>query len=765
MKKWNEKAKKLFFFSNRNNLTPLQVAGHANQISMVTLLLSMEVDATEFQKDCDRGFLSKELTQKYSSKEAGGEDAISPSKYKFKIIKVHSIISLFKILGKKLGAYLDLNLPQNNQIEKPKSSVRKSLKWSKTPTILSEPEQISFIDNFNKAIIMNQEIKGFLKKDYRSFLHRKGSDGRIPLNVAAQYGHLDTVILLVHKHKITPNSYDNTGKTPLLLAAKYGKLIVLEYLISHINTDVLSISQKNSKNLIHYIAPLQPINDSELIIKILKKSIDCGIDINSKTKKQGYTPTHIAALSNNIESLKIFYFIRSNLQISCLNGMTPIQMAAQFGSYDALKLLLQLGVDKNNLLIGLKANEFSNKVKEIINQTNILTPSEVYNFITLQLSNSSSTNKNFSPFEEQQSCASPRGSLLQSKITCDMFITQNHPIHGLIARHTKPQDLQRFIRREGNEILCIPNLKGQISLHIACQLKFFDIITMLVEKYHVSMDRKCDDGNTSLHIAAENGDIKTCDFLLSNGANPNIQNSCGNIAHIFSEQYRDRDSANSISDIIKLAVNKGLIIDQFNKDGFSPLHIAARSGNTTIMASLLDHNTDIDILSKHEQFTPLQIAAFSSQKSSVRLLRSRGASMDVFNSNDFTIIDNEIINVLEIIQPKQTFLVDISQFHSAICTGNRVETKKLLKKDPKLLFAADSTGSTPLHLATSIGDIELVELFIDRGANINQENLEGISPLFVAVANGSLPVSLKTLKKKEEKHLKKKPNQVFTIFI
>ena len=47
-------------------MTPIQVAAHADQQDMVKLLLSMDVDTTEFQKDCDRGLLSDGLIALYS---------------------------------------------------------------------------------------------------------------------------------------------------------------------------------------------------------------------------------------------------------------------------------------------------------------------------------------------------------------------------------------------------------------------------------------------------------------------------------------------------------------------------------------------------------------------------------------------------------------------------------------------------------------------------------------------------------------------------
>jgi len=48
----------------------------------------------------------------------------------------------------------------------------------------------------------------------------------------------------------------------------------------------------------------------------------------------------------------------------------------------------------------------------------------------------------------------------------------------------------------------------------------------------------------------------------------------------------------------------------------------------------------------------------------------------------------------------------------------------------------DTSGNTALHLAASLGDVDLVEILIRKGANVNAVNGEGLTPLHLSIKLG-----------------------------
>jgi ankyrin repeat protein len=66
------------------------------------------------------------------------------------------------------------------------------------------------------------------------------------------------------------------------------------------------------------------------------------------------------------------------------------------------------------------------------------------------------------------------------------------------------------------------------------------------------------------------------------------------------------------------------------------------------------------------------------------------------------------------------------------------EIKALLDKNPRLARVRDSSGYSPLHWAAIDGHREVVELLLDRGAEVNGRTTFGNTPLHLASRAGRL---------------------------
>jgi uncharacterized protein len=90
----------------------------------------------------------------------------------------------------------------------------------------------------------------------------------------------------------------------------------------------------------------------------VKKLIARDADVN----KTGWAPLHYAATAGNLEIMQILLDENAYIDAESPNKSTPLMVAAQYGSTQAVKLLLEAGADptlRNEL--GLSAVEFAQR--------------------------------------------------------------------------------------------------------------------------------------------------------------------------------------------------------------------------------------------------------------------------------------------------------------------------------------------------------------------------------------------------------------------
>jgi ankyrin repeat protein len=76
-----------------------------------------------------------------------------------------------------------------------------------------------------------------------------------------------------------------------------------------------------------------------------------------------------------------------------------------------------------------------------------------------------------------------------------------------------------------------------------------------------------------------------------------------------------------------------------------------------------------------------------------------------------------------------------AEIHEAARAGDLAKVKALIEKDPGLVRAPDSTGSTPLHLAAMGGHLDVAGFLIDKGAPIDPKDGMGRTPLWWGVSS------------------------------
>ena len=208
--------------------------------------------------------------------------------------------------------------------------------------------------------------------------------------------------------------------------------------------------------------------------------------------------------------------------------------------------------------------------------------------------------------------------------------------------------------------------------------------------------------NSALHLAAYGGYTTIVKYLLDRGANSLLINKWGmtaeqeGIAHgrhiveIF-KAMRNRD-------MFKMAENGTYWWFKYhfgdnspntvNNEGTSLLYIACRCGQTSVAKWLLDNGANIDVqLLEGSRSTPLHGAVFHGHLSTVELLLTQGADVNIKNQFGETAFENakspEVKNALEKyranLRDNKFFTVHL--FGDGKSTGNEPLAKLQLRRD------------------------------------------------------------------------------------
>src|ERR1035441_8903076 len=74
--------------------------------------------------------------------------------------------------------------------------------------------------------------------------------------------------------------------------------------------------------------------------------------------------------------------------------------------------------------------------------------------------------------------------------------------------------------------------------------------------------------------------------------------------------------------------------------------------------------------------------------------------------------------------------------HDVVESGDLEKVKTLIKHNKNLVNRGDSAGHTPLHGASSRGQMDMTKLLIANGANVNAQSWRGATPLQFAAGDG-----------------------------
>ena len=167
-------------------------------------------------------------------------------------------------------------------------------------------------------------------------------------------------------------------------------------------------------------------------------------------------------------------------------------------------------------------------------------------------------------------------------------------------------------------------------LHVASDKGYVDIVQLLVAK-GADVNAKNTVGKTPLQYAAWRGRASVVDFLLAHGADLRIQDQRGRSA--LNHDQGSLDSKEGYESVVRILISHGADVNNRTSDGFTPLMGAARIGDLSAAALLIDHGAVVNIkcATGLSGYTPLHIATAGDHAQVVKLLVDHGADINATN--------------------------------------------------------------------------------------------------------------------------------------
>lgn len=451
-----------------------------------------------------------------------------------------------------------------------------------------------------------------------------------------------------------------------------------------------------------------------------------GIDINTKNRSQE-TPI-FNAIKNSPEMTRLLLNYNASVNVVCKNGLTPLYHALLHGNLTTVCLLLEKLID--GVIFGENCKNLEEKSEE----------------------SEAKFEESEGKLEEKEEESKESGEKLKFERVVkillghrkELGLTENdYPLLIYFAAQLELpdvldlvlKDVKKWIKNSSSNLLDTRGDHDRTALHYAVREGNKRIVNFLLEK-GANPNSKTKMDFTPLHYAVALENLEICRLLLAKGADANVESTqegsplyvitgrseLKNLLKSSNSYYYDERHNTFINrmnsyyepevifnrEIMELLLKSGANTECHSRDGVTPFLEACRAGRYEEAKILLEHNANC-YARDFEKNSALHHAAIGCCWEIIDLLiDEKNIPIDVKNENDYTplmcAVQNERRTCLEIIE----YFVE---------RGANIN-------------AQNKRGATCLHIAAYFDSTTIVECLIDLGAEwqINFQTKDFNSP-------------------------------------
>ncbi|XP_041105107.1 transient receptor potential cation channel, subfamily N, member 1 isoform X2 [Polyodon spathula] len=521
--------------------------------------------------------------------------------------------------------------------------------------------------------------------------------------------------LLKFSHKDARLVQDEDGCIPLFLSVEAGNIAVCKELVGVMTEAQLRAQKKGSGDSPLHVCCRRKDTD------LAKLLVEYGASVDFQNE-EGQTPLHVAAWEGDESMLKYFYQCKANPNIADKLDRSPLHIAAERGHTNVVEVLTE---------------KFRSNV--------------------LGRTKDGSTLMHISA-----QCGHPETALAFLKKGVPLHMpnkARETPLH-IAARVKEGEKVAEMLLKSGADVNAEQE-NGETAMHIAARHGSLRMLQALIEE---GGDLTCQSkaGENPLHIAVRHCHAHVVEEILSYLANEKSQaeaivcvsqeNREGETPlHLAAEIKKDMiHFEEEDTKIIRILMEYDIDITAATRlTCETPLHYCARVGNTDVLLEILKNfnaNQLQQAINKHDKngWSPLLLAAERGHTEMVRILLQNHARVDVFDEHGKAALHlaagNGHEEIVDILLSHKAFVnaktkLGLTPLHLGAQNGYCRLVKLLVETHMASIDALSLTKRTPLHLAALSGQLDVCCSLLNMKADVNATDIHGQTPLHLAAEN------------------------------